>query len=58
MPDTTDLGELPKARVFCAGGKWYYSIEREVPIGPFLSDIEAGRACRGELIALAERGKQ
>jgi hypothetical protein len=45
--------DKPVARVYCIEPEWFYQIEQEEPVGPFLGQMEAGRACRAELIRRA-----
>jgi len=46
-------GTAPMARVFVTDPEWFYQIEQEEPVGPFLGQMEAGHACRAELIRRA-----
>ena len=45
--------KVPQARVFSRLG-WFYRIVNEDEVGPFETTIEAGKACRAELIRRAE----
>ena len=48
--------KVPQARIYSLidGDGWFYRIEDEQPVGPFEEPLEAGNACRAELIRRAE----